>query len=66
MVAFGRPFISNPDLVNRMCFDDPRAAVDATMIYGGGAGVTDYPAFVASDAGSGPVESPRTLLETAV
>jgi N-ethylmaleimide reductase len=67
MVAFGRPFISNPDLVNRLRFDEPLATVDATTLYGGGAaGYTDYPAFVASDAGSGPVESHRTLLETAV
>src|SRR5450759_1363191 len=67
MVAFGRQFISNPDLVNRLRFDAPLATVDATTLYGGGAaGYTDYPAFVASDAGSGPVESHRTLLETAV
>jgi N-ethylmaleimide reductase len=67
MVAFGRPFISNPDLVNRLRFDEPLTAVDATTLYGGGAvGYTDYPAFVASDAGSGPAESPRALLKTAV
>jgi hypothetical protein len=33
---------------------------------GGTGGYTDYPALVASDAGSSPVGSPRTLLETAV
>ena len=59
MVAFGRPFISNPDLVNRLRFDEPLAAVDVLTLYGGGAaGYTDYTALVS--------ESPRRRLETAV
>ena len=44
MVAFGRAFISNPDLVNRLRLDAPLAAVNAETLYGGGAGgYTDYP-----------------------
>jgi N-ethylmaleimide reductase len=46
MVAFGRPFISNPDLVARLKEDAPLAAFDATTLYGGGVGgYTDYPAL---------------------
>ncbi len=44
MVAFGRPFISNPDLVERLRRDAPLAALDPATLYGGGAsGYTDYP-----------------------
>jgi N-ethylmaleimide reductase len=46
MVAFGRPFISNPDLVARLRRDVPLAESDHATFYGGGAkGYTDYPAF---------------------
>lgn len=45
-VAFGRPFISNPDLVYRLRTDSPLAAPDAETMYGGDArGYTDYPAL---------------------
>jgi N-ethylmaleimide reductase len=44
MVAFGKAFISNPDLVNRLRLNAPLAAVDIETLYGGGAaGYTDYP-----------------------
>jgi N-ethylmaleimide reductase len=44
MVAFGRPFISNPDLVNRLRLDAALAPLHADTLYGGGAaGYTDYP-----------------------
>ena len=44
MIAFGRPFISNPDLVNRLRLNAPLAAVNPDTLYGGGAaGYTDYP-----------------------
>jgi N-ethylmaleimide reductase len=44
MVAFGRPFISNPDLVNRLRLNAPLAAVKIETLYGGSAaGYTDYP-----------------------
>jgi len=46
MVAFGRPFVSNPDLVERLRLDAPLAPVDRDTLYGGGAqGYTDYPAL---------------------
>ncbi len=44
LVAFGRPFIANPDLVERLRRDAPLNAPDKTTFYGGGAkGYTDYP-----------------------
>lgn len=44
MVAFGRPFIANPDLVERLRSDAPLNEVDRATLYGGGAkGYTDYP-----------------------
>jgi N-ethylmaleimide reductase len=45
LVAFGRPFIANPDLVARLQNDLPLAAPDqATFYSAGAAGYTDYPA----------------------
>jgi len=47
LVAFGRPFIGNPDLVRRLRENLPLAEADRTRFYGGGAeGYTDYPAAV--------------------
>jgi len=44
MVAFGRLFISNPDLVSRLRLDAPLDVLDGATLYGGGAaGYTDYP-----------------------
>ncbi|MHC9237805.1 alkene reductase [Pseudooceanicola sp. 502str34] len=44
LVAFGRPFIANPDLVARLKADAPLNAGDSATFYGGGeAGFTDYP-----------------------
>ena len=44
MVAFGKGFISNPDLVERLRIDAPIAPVVRETLYGGGAeGYTDYP-----------------------
>ena len=44
-VAIGRPFIANPDLVERLRDDLPWAAPHKESFYGGGAeGYTDYPA----------------------
>lgn len=46
LVAFGRPFISNPDLVERLRTGAPLAELDRATLYGGGAkGYTDYPAL---------------------
>jgi N-ethylmaleimide reductase len=45
-VAFGKPFISNPDLVRRLRDNLPLAPLNPKTLYGGGAaGYTDYPAF---------------------
>ena len=44
LVAFGRPFIANPDLVDRLRKNKPWTEGDRTTYYGGGAkGYTDYP-----------------------
>ena len=46
LVAFGRAFISNPDLVERLQRGAPLNAWDKSTFYGGGAqGYTDYPAL---------------------
>lgn len=44
LVAFGRPFIANPDLVERIQKNASWNALDGDTLYGGGAkGYTDYP-----------------------
>ena len=46
LIAFGRPFIANPDLVERLRVGAPLAAPDENTFYGGDAhGYTDYPAL---------------------
>jgi N-ethylmaleimide reductase len=46
LVAFGRPFIANPDLVDRLRRDLPLAEPERATMYGGGArGYIDYPAW---------------------
>ena len=43
LVAFGRPFIANPDLVERFRVNAPLSSFDPATLYGGGAqGYTDY------------------------
>ena len=49
-IAFGRPFIANPDLVERFRLGHPLAAFDPMLIYAEGArGYTDYPAYSPAD-----------------
>ncbi|MDB5859423.1 MAG: putative flavoprotein NADH-dependent oxidoreductase [Ramlibacter sp.] len=44
LVAFGRPYIANPDLVERLRVNGPWNEPDKTTFYGGGSkGYTDYP-----------------------
>lgn len=44
MVAFGRPFVANPDLPERIRHDLPWAPHDPATLFGGDAkGLTDYP-----------------------
>jgi len=46
LIAFGRAFISNPDLVERLKTGAPLNALNPATLYGGGAeGYTDYPAL---------------------
>jgi N-ethylmaleimide reductase len=48
LFAFGRPFIANPDLVERLKTGGPLADFDQTTLYGGGSvGYTDYPPIAA-------------------
>ena len=50
-VAFGRPFIANPDLVERLKRGLPMAEPDQSTFYGGDAhGYTDYPTHDADEA----------------
>ncbi|HEL4257395.1 TPA: alkene reductase [Stenotrophomonas maltophilia] len=51
LFAFGRPFISNPDLVERLDSGAQLAPLDPATLYGGGAkGYIDYPALAESEA----------------
>lgn len=51
LVAFGRPFIANPDLVERLSQNSDLNELDPATLYGGGAaGYTDYPALDATIA----------------
>ncbi len=46
MVAFGRPFIANPDLVARIAKNAPLAEIDWATVYAAGPeGYVDYPAW---------------------
>jgi len=46
LIAFGRPFVANPDLVERLRTGAPLAQHHRETLFGGGAkGLTDYPAL---------------------
>lgn len=50
-IAFGRPFIANPDLVARLTVGAPLNAADPATFYGGGAaGYIDYPTMTPDKA----------------
>ncbi|WP_428609447.1 alkene reductase [Sedimenticola sp.] len=50
LVAFGRSFIANPDLVRRLQLNAPLQRLDKQTLYGGGAaGYTDYPCLSESE-----------------
>jgi N-ethylmaleimide reductase len=52
LIAFGRPFIANPDLVERLQSGAPLADINPATLYGGGAeGYTDYPRFTETSGG---------------
>ena len=49
-VAFGRPYIANPDLVERLATGAPLAEVDWRTVYASGPrGYTDYPTYQPQD-----------------
>ena len=51
LIAFGKAFISNPDLVERLKKGAPLNPWDKNTFYGGGAkGYTDYPTLQAAEA----------------
>ena len=51
LIAFGRPFIGNPDLVERLRTGSPLSAFNPATLYGGGAtGYIDYPTLAESSA----------------
>jgi N-ethylmaleimide reductase len=51
LFAFGRPFIANPDLVERLKAGAPLAAFNPATLYGGGAeGYIDYPILAEANA----------------
>jgi N-ethylmaleimide reductase len=52
LVSFGRPFIANPDLVERLAADAPlNPLMGPKTFYGGGAhGYTDYPTLAQATA----------------
>ncbi|WP_296651056.1 alkene reductase [Paraburkholderia sp.] len=51
LIAFGRPFVANPDLVQRLRVDAPLAQHHRETLFGGGAkGLTDYPALESAAA----------------
>ena len=55
LVAFGRPYIANPDLVQRFVENAPLAEVDWETVYASGPhGYSDYPTYQPSQ------ESPRS------
>lgn len=50
-ISFGRPFISNPDLVHRLALGAPLSDGDASTFYSGGAeGYVDYPGLDQAEA----------------
>jgi N-ethylmaleimide reductase len=55
LVAFGRPFIANPDLVSRLKSGAPLAVPDQATLYTPGAkGYTDYPVSVTQESDRSP------------
>jgi N-ethylmaleimide reductase len=54
LVAFGRPYIANPDLVQRFAANAPLAGVDWETVYVSGPhGYSDYPTYQSSEGHPG-------------
>ena len=59
LIAFGRPFIANPDLPERLRLHAPLNSPDPSTFYGDGErGYTDYPSL-AQERG----EAPRSVID---
>jgi N-ethylmaleimide reductase len=51
LIAFGRPYIANPDLPERIANGWPLNAVNPATVYGGAEeGLTDYPTYAETEA----------------
>ena len=58
LVAFGTPFVANPDLVRRYRENLPVAEADPATFYGGGeSGYTDYPSYQHDEAQARALDS---------
>ncbi len=67
LIAFGRLYIANPDLVERLSAHAPLNAPDRDTFFGGGAhGYTDYPVMTASGSGAQAVGSPPAFYDTRI
>ena len=54
LICFGRPYIANPDLVERLRAGAPLAESERDTWYGGGSqGYTDYPTLSAGMSAAG-------------
>jgi len=55
LVAFGRPFVANPDLPRRLAQGLPLAEMDGSLLFGGTErGYSDYPAWQPSTGDASP------------
>jgi N-ethylmaleimide reductase len=58
LVAFGRPFVANPDLPRRLANGLPLATFDGSTLFGGGErGYTDHPASPGADVSHRAVDA---------
>ena len=61
LVAFGRPYIANPDLVQRFADNAPLAEVDWETVYASGPhGYSDYPTYLLSEDHPSELNMPKT------
>lgn len=57
LVAFGRPFVANPDLPRRLAEDLPLASLESKALFGGSeAGYSDYPNWSDTSRAGAPRE----------
>jgi N-ethylmaleimide reductase len=62
VVAFGRPFVANPDLPRRIAEDLPLASLDGSTLFGGTErGYVDYPAWSDAEASANETLDTETV-----